>query len=171
MWMPCSVEHLDAVAEARNRIEQYGGRRRAPTRTDDRMVRRDAEADPVFAQYDLVDDLAVADRKRRNVLLCELGEVGLGPLLAPGRKQGRDGDEGAARVRAGVPGHFALPSRIEQVVVGLRRFIPGDIIRVVSEPYVAESGCRPGAVGRDVLLRQRFEHGRVEWQHDLRSGD
>src|ERR1700674_3881926 len=144
MRMPCPLEHLDAVVEARNRAEQHGGRRRTPTRADDRMVRRDAEADPVFAQDDLIDDLAVADGKWRNILLCELGEKGLRPLLAPGGKQGAYRDESPARVRADVPGHLAVPPRIEQVIIILWRLIRGDIIRVVSEPDVAESRCRPG---------------------------
>ena len=50
---------------------------------DDRMVRRDAEADPVLAQDDLIDDLAVAAGERRDLLLRELGDVGLRLLLAP----------------------------------------------------------------------------------------
>ena len=61
MGMPCSFEDLDAVAEARYRVEQNGRGRRAAAGADDRMVGRDAEADPVFAQDDLVDDLPVAD--------------------------------------------------------------------------------------------------------------
>ncbi len=79
-----AFDHLYAVDQARDRVEQHGGRRGAPAGADDRMVRRDTDADPVFAQDDLIDDLPVADRQRRDVLPGELGDIGLGLLCAPG---------------------------------------------------------------------------------------
>src|SRR3954465_6041921 len=116
------------------------------------MMGRDADADPVFAQDDLVDDLTVADVQWRHILFGELGKVGIGFLLAPGAEQTANDNERTAGIRSDVPGHFALPFRIEQIVVILGRFILGYEFGVVAEPDIAVSRRRPGAVDRDGLL-------------------
>src|SRR5215471_11047486 len=96
MRMLHSLEHLDAVAEAWNWIEQHRIRWGASAGTDDRMMRGDADADPVFAENDLVDNLAIADRKRHDVLFGERGKISFRLRLAPSREQRGDRDQRAA---------------------------------------------------------------------------
>ena len=80
------------------------------------------QAERIFSGNDIVHEGADAALIAGDILLRQLPQIGLAPLLAEGEQSVGDEARRACHIAA-LPDELVLPFRVEKILVGLRRVL------------------------------------------------
>ena len=144
---------------------------RALVGADEGVVVEDLQPDGIFAGNDEIEHLTPRNLQGRDVLLRQARKIFARLLFAHGDQHAADEALPCGNAGLDVPGQFALPFGIKQILEGARLRSPGNEIRVEPGRVDIIIAGDPIALGIEELLgqihvRRPLHHQAFALQHD-----